>query len=178
MITLVLGGTRSGKSAVAERFALSFGTDIAYIATAVVDPNDAGLAERVAIHKDRRPSTWATIECGADLPGALLSNPGPVLVDSLGTWVSSHWDFVTEIDPLIDALTERKQPTIIVSEEVGLGVHPATELGLAFADALGEVNQRVAAVADRVVMVVAGRVLELPAATDIAHEVPSDGGQR
>lgn len=161
----------------AERFVSGFGTDIAYIATAVVDPDDFGLVERVTLHQDRRPSTWATIECGADLPGALLSNPGPVLVDSLGTWVSSHWDFVIEIDPLIDALTERKQPTVIVSEEVGLGVHPATELGLAFADALGEVNQRVAAVADRVVMVVAGRVLELPSGTDIAHEIPKDGGR-
>ena len=167
MITLVLGGTRSGKSAVAERFAATYGPDIAYLATATVSPEDRGFAARVETHRARRPDTWATIECGVDLPGALLSNPGPVLVDSLGTWVSGHRDMAVAIDPLLDALTERKQPTVIVSEEVGLGVHPPTELGIAFADALGTLNQRVGAVADRVVLVVAGRVLELPDATDI-----------
>ncbi len=168
-ITLVLGGTRSGKSAVAERFVAGYGDDVAYLATAVMNAEDAGFAERIEKHIARRPSTWATVECGVDLPGALLSNPGPVLVDSLGSWVSGHWDFVIEIQPLLDALTERQQPTVIVSEEVGLGVHPPTALGVAFADALGMVNQQVAAVADRVVLVMAGRVLELPNATDISH---------
>ncbi len=168
MITLVLGGTRSGKSAVAERYAATLGDDITYIATAETPDTDTDFASRIATHRLRRPSSWATVECGTDLAAALLSNPGPVLVDSIGTWVAGHRDFAVAIEPLIEALTERLQPTIFVSEEVGLGVHATTELGRAFADRLGEVNQAIAQVADRVVLVVAGRVLDLPAITEIS----------
>jgi adenosylcobinamide kinase / adenosylcobinamide-phosphate guanylyltransferase len=84
-----------------------------------------------------------------------------VLVDSLGTWVARCDDFAVDTDALVAALTRRTSPTVVVSEEVGLGVHPETEVGRRWRDAVGEVNQAVAAAADRVLLVVAGRALEL-----------------
>ena len=158
MITLVLGGARSGKSDVAERLA-GLGRAVTYIATGVV--TDPDMEIRIAAHRDRRPPTWATVEAGRDLPRALRAARGPVLVDSLGTWLAGFEDFAADADELVSALTDRADHTVVVSEEVGLGVHPSTEIGRRFRDALGLVNQRVAAVADDVVLVVAGRVLRL-----------------
>ena len=164
MIVLVLGGTRSGKSGVAESIAESLGSAVTYVATAAVNPDDADHAARVAAHQARRPAHWSTVEC--EEPENLLrfldEIDGVVLVDSLGTWVAHHSDLTVGADGLLDALVGRTDPTVIVSEEVGLSVHAPTELGRRFADVLGMVNQRVAAVADRVLLVVAGRVLELP----------------
>ena len=168
MIVLVLGGTRSGKSEVAERLATGLadrsgiGT-VAYLATAG-PPADAEHAERIDRHRRRRPAHWTTREVGAALVPALETEPGPVLVDSLGTWVSAHPDLIVDPAPLLAALDGRAglgAPTVLVSEEVGLSVHPASELGRVFVDVLGELNRAVAARADRVLLVVAGRVLEL-----------------
>ena len=156
MIVLVLGGTRSGKSGVAESIAESLGSAVIYVATAAVNPDDADHAARVAAHQARRPTHWSTVECEEpeDLPR--------LLVDSLGTWVAHHSDLAVEAGGLLDALARRTDPAVIVSEEVGLSVHAPTELGRRFADELGLLNQQVAAVADRVLLVVAGRTLELP----------------
>lgn len=164
MIVLVLGGTRSGKSGVAESIAESLGPTVTYVATAAVNPDDADHAARVVAHQARRPSHWSTVECGEpeNLPRLLDEIDGVVLVDSLGTWMAHHSDLVVEADGLLDALTRRTDPTVIVSEEVGLSVHAPSELGRRFADELGMLNQQVAAVADRVLLVVAGRTLELP----------------
>lgn len=166
MITLVIGGTRSGKSVVAERIAAACGDDITYLATAWVDPGDADHAARIEAHRDRRPAGWRTIECPApgDLPAALISTPGPVLVDALGTWVTSHPDLVVDAGPLLDGLAARRAATVLVSEEVGASVHPESAIGRRFIDALGTLNQQVAVVADRVLYVVAGRAIELPPA--------------
>ena len=162
MITLVLGGTRSGKSAVAERLVPSDGRPVTYVATAVVGAGDHDMAARVARHRARRPAAWVTVEAGADLPGALRScREGSLLVDSLGAWVAATPDLAVDADDLCAALRERSGDSVVVSEEVGLGVHPATEVGRRFADVLGAVNQRVAAVADEALLVVAGRVLPL-----------------
>lgn len=164
MITLVLGGTRSGKSAVAERLAAAAPPPVAYVATARLDPGDADHAARIAQHRARRPPGWQTVECPdpADLAEILRRTRGTVLVDSLGTWVTGHPDLDPEPAALVDALRARSGATILVSEEVGLAPHAPTELGRRFADALGAVNQRVADVADRVLLVVAGRAVELP----------------
>jgi adenosyl cobinamide kinase/adenosyl cobinamide phosphate guanylyltransferase len=157
VITLVLGGTRSGKSRIAESLVDG---DVVYLATATVTDDD--LAARVARHRARRPSGWTTIECGADLAGALRSCDGrPALVDSIGTWLVSEPDFGVDVDGLVRALRSRAAPTVVVSEEAGLGVHPESEAGRRWADALGEANQAIAAVADEVLLVVAGRVLRL-----------------
>ena len=161
MITLVLGGARSGKSAVAEQLAARLPVPVTYVATARVDPADADHVERVAAHRARRDPTWTTVEAADDLAAALRSLSGSVLVDSLGTWVSSAEGFEVDAGDLVAALRDRHGDTVVVSEEVGLGVHPSSDLGRRFRDALGTVNQAVAEVADQVLLVVAGRVLPL-----------------
>lgn len=165
MITLVLGGARSGKSEVAESLAArSAGTESAVVYVATGTETDDEMAARIAAHRSRRPPQWTTVECGADLVGAIrdLSGDGaPVLVDSLGTWVAATDDLDAEVAGLLDALTRRAGDTVVVSEEVGLGVHPASEAGRRFRDVLGEVNRAVAGIADDVLLVVAGRVLPL-----------------
>ena len=166
MITLVLGGASSGKSLVAEEIAASSGDDVTYVATAVPAPGDTDHAARIEAHRQRRPAGWSTLECIAapDLARHLRQIAGVALVDSLGTWVTLQpaFDVAGEIDDLLAALAERVTPTILVSEEVGLAVHPPTEAGRRYVDAVGALNQRIAAVADQVLLVVAGRIVELP----------------
>ncbi|MGP8005530.1 MAG: bifunctional adenosylcobinamide kinase/adenosylcobinamide-phosphate guanylyltransferase [Acidimicrobiales bacterium] len=176
-LTLVLGGTRSGKSEVGERLIVDqagSGAAVTYLATAAwtTDPADVAWAERFEAHRVRRPATWCTVEVdpGADLGEGLRELTGPVLVDSLGAWLAGFPGFDCDTDRLRADLVARTLaghgPTVIVSEEVGLGVHPPTEVGIAFADALGTLNRQVASVADRVILVVAGRVLDLPRPED------------
>ncbi len=161
MITLVLGGARSGKSEIAESL-MPPPAAVTYLATAVVDPGDADFAARVAAHRARRPGSWQTVECGADLPRGLERAEGAALVDSLGTWVAATPGFAVDTAALCEVLARRRNAdTVVVSEEVGLGVHPETEIGRTFRDVLGALNQAVAAVSDEVLLVVAGRVLRL-----------------
>jgi len=163
MIALFLGGSRSGKSVAAERRLLTIEGPLRYVATGVV--TDADMAARIDAHRARRDPRMETVEAGLDLAGALVDLADvPVLVDALGTWVARHRDFAVDIDAVLGALrarSERGTPTVIVSEEVGLGVHPETQIGRQFRDALGIVNQRVADVADEVFFVIAGRLLPL-----------------
>jgi len=163
VIVLVLGGARSGKSAYAERRAASLPKPVSYVATACVD-GDADLAARVDEHRARRPDSWTTIEAGPDLPDVLLATRGTVVLDALGPWVAAAPEFGVDTAELCDALAGRDGDTVVVSEEVGLGVHPSTAAGQQFRDVLGELNQAVATVADEVVLVVAGRSLRLEAA--------------
>ena len=160
MITLVLGGTRSGKSALAEKIAAGDGAAVTYVATGWA--SDPAMEQRIAAHTARRPAHWTTLEVVArDLAPALLELEGTVLVDALGTWVAAHPDFKLDVTALIEALVTRNGDTIVVSDEVGLGVHPSTEVGQQFRDVLGSVNLAVAEVCDQVLLVVAGRVLPL-----------------
>lgn len=152
-VTLVLGGARSGKSAVAERRAGDGA--VTYVATGRAED----MPERVAAHRARRPAHWSTLET-LDVVGA-LSEPGPMLVDSLTAWVAAADGFSVDAEALCRALAEHEGDVVVVSDEVGLGVHPSTEVGRLFRDALGVVNQAVAAVADEVLLVVAGRALQL-----------------
>jgi adenosyl cobinamide kinase/adenosyl cobinamide phosphate guanylyltransferase len=160
VITFVLGGARSGKSELAERIAARLPAPITYLAT-LVPGGDPDLAARIEAHRVRRPAGWRTVEAGAELPDVLCSVPGPVLVDGLGPWVAASPGMIVDAGALCAALTGRGAGTVVVSDEVGLGVHPATEDGRRFRDALGTLNQSVAAVADEVLLVVAGRVLRL-----------------
>jgi adenosylcobinamide kinase / adenosylcobinamide-phosphate guanylyltransferase len=159
MITVVLGGARSGKSVVAER--LATGGAVTYLATGVA--TDPGMAARIEGHRQRRPASWATVEVNddGDLAEALRSTVGMALVDGLGTWLARRPDFAADAGALCAALVGRDGDTVVVSDEVGLGVHPSTEVGRSFRDALGLLNQAVAEVADDVLLVVAGRVLSL-----------------
>jgi len=160
VITLVLGGTRSGKSEVAESLATTgHGVGVTYVATGT--PYDDDMAARITAHRARRPASWPTVEAGTDLPALLATLEGPALVDSLGTWVAAHAGLAPDVDALHRALVARTADTIVVSEEVGLGVHAETEAGRRFADVLGELNRAVADVADEVLLVVAGRALPL-----------------
>lgn len=162
MITLVLGGARSGKSAVAEGLAARSGDPVTYVATAAVNPVDVDHVERIGRHQSRRDPRWTTVEAtGVHAVEVLGSISGTVLMDSLGTWLTGHEGLVADLSALCAALASRAGDTIVVSEEVGLGVHPSSELGQRFRDALGEANLAVAAVADDVLLVVAGRVLPL-----------------
>ena len=170
MIVLAIGGTRSGKSEFAERYAARLSD-----AVTVVIPrpplagDDLDLAARVAIHRARRPSGLATVECRSALPEAVLAAPGVALIDSLGTWVANTLEFAVDTDALINALRTRTHPTVIVSEEVGLAIHAATPAGRQFTDRLGELNTAVAAIADSVFLIVAGRALRLEDADSIVE---------
>jgi adenosyl cobinamide kinase/adenosyl cobinamide phosphate guanylyltransferase len=159
VITLVIGGTRSGKSDVAARVAAALGEPVTVVVPTVVA--DESFAQRVRAHQARRPDSWATVECGPALPNAIRTTTGTVLIDSLGSWVAGTDGFAVDTAALLDALRRRPDPTVVVTEEVGLSVHAPTDAGLRFTDRLGEVNEAVADVADRVLLVVAGRVTRL-----------------
>jgi adenosylcobinamide kinase/adenosylcobinamide-phosphate guanylyltransferase len=165
VITLVLGGARSGKSAVAEQLTARWAVSgrAIYVATAVPDPDDADFAARIAEHRSRRPAGWLTEELprGADLAEMLRRLDGTILIDSLGTWLAGAPDFAVDVDDLVASLTSHLGHLIVVSDEVGLGVHPSSGAGRAYRDAIGELNQRVAAIADQVLLAVAGRVIQL-----------------
>ncbi|MCM6773407.1 nicotinate-nucleotide--dimethylbenzimidazole phosphoribosyltransferase [Nocardia sp. CDC159] len=161
---LVLGGIRSGKSAFAEELAGRAGV-VRYIATAAVDPKDADFTERVAAHRVRRPGQWTVVE--GDPVAALAEPVRMTLVDDLGTWLTGRIDaraaweaprgtVAEDIDALVSAVRDYPRGLVLVSPEVGLGVVPATRSGRLFADEIGELNQRLAAVCDEVYLVVAG----------------------
>ena len=158
MIALVLGGARSGKSAFAERLAGSLPAPVTYVATGTASDED--MAERIDRHRARRPADWRTEEVGPDLADGLDRVTGTVLVDSLGSWVAAC-DMAPDVEQLLAVLLRRTGDAVLVSEVVGLGVHPPTALGVRFRDAVGEVNAAVAEVADDVRLVVAGRGLRL-----------------
>jgi adenosyl cobinamide kinase/adenosyl cobinamide phosphate guanylyltransferase len=163
VIILLLGGARSGKSLVAERLAATLPEPVSYVATSPPESvsADPDMAARVAAHRARRPASWRTIEPGEQLCTAVADLPGTLLIDGLGAWVAARPDFDVDTSGLCRAVTTRGGDTVIVSDEVGLGVHPASDAGRRFRDALGEVNQAVAAIADDVLLVVAGRTLRL-----------------
>jgi adenosylcobinamide kinase/adenosylcobinamide-phosphate guanylyltransferase len=157
----VLGGARSGKSEWAERLANALPQPVTYVATATA--SDPDFAARIQAHRQRRPAAWPTAEAGADLLAILARLDGSVLVDSLGTWVAAQPDFEVGTPELCGLLQARKATasTVVVSDEVGLGVHPYTAAGGRFRDALGLLNRAIADIADDVVLVVAGRALRL-----------------
>ena len=159
-LTLVLGGQRSGKSAYAEAL-IGEETKALYVATA--QAFDEEMTARVATHKKRRGSNWITLEEPFDLAGVVVANSGsscPVLIDSLAAWVSNlivgDKDFEKQTENFIDALRGIKSSFVIVSDEVGQGIIPDNALARRFIDALGKINQLIAAQADTVVFVTAG----------------------
>jgi adenosylcobinamide kinase/adenosylcobinamide-phosphate guanylyltransferase len=163
---LVLGGSRSGKSAHAESL-LADRAGVTYLATSAPSGDDAEWAARVEAHRARRPASWTTVETTA--PSELV-RPGTVLVDSVTTWVAALMDetgvwadengagerLAARCDALVDAWARTPAHVVAVSDEVGLGVVPETRSGRLFRDTLGSVNQRLAGTADEVWFVVAG----------------------
>lgn len=172
--TLVLGGTRSGKSSHAEAL-LGDRPDVIYIATGGSREEDPEWRARIAAHRARRPMTWTTVE-STDIASTLDQADGPVLIDCLALWLTAQLDAMnawhrlgsgewsslveeggTRIDALIDALMHCPQDVVLVSNEVGMSVVPMTPSGRLFADLLGMLNMRVSGICRRTVLMVAGR---------------------
>ncbi|MFR9674855.1 bifunctional adenosylcobinamide kinase/adenosylcobinamide-phosphate guanylyltransferase [Streptomyces sp. TR06-5] len=175
--TLVLGGARSGKSAEAERRLETF-PDVLYVATGGVRDGDTDWAERVATHRARRPASWRTAET-CDLVPLLEEADGPaLLIDCLALWLTDAMDAVDAWDDdrwqrggarelaervarLAAAVRGTRRTVVLVSNEVGSGVHPASASGRRFRDELGRLNAAVAAECESVVLAVAGAMLPL-----------------
>lgn len=166
--TLFIGGARSGKSDLAVRLAQQWPAAVTFVATARAGDDD--MATRIARHKDDRPEDWALVEnelFDADALGAIDAS-SLVIIDCLTLLVANQ--LFAEIDDeqivasgvaMTRAARERSGPTLIVTNEVGMGIHPETELGRRYRDLLGRVNRAVAAEADRSFLIVAGRALAL-----------------
>lgn len=165
-VTLFLGGARSGKSTAAQRYALAAGGTPVYVATARPS-EDEEFAERLARHRADRGAAWVTVEEDRDLVGALGSHRSPdhvVVVDCLTLWLTNVLLDDDDVEAAVDGLcAELARPggdVAVVSNEVGQGTVPMHALTRAFRDHQGRCNQRVAAVADRVRLLVAG--IEVP----------------
>jgi adenosylcobinamide kinase/adenosylcobinamide-phosphate guanylyltransferase len=164
-LTLVLGGARSGKSAYAEGLIRQCAPPWTYLATALAFDDE--MRARIDQHRGRRDERWRTAEAPLQLVEAISAPelPRPLLIDCLTLWLSNTLlagaDLTAASDRLIDALAAANGPMVAVSNEVGLGIVPDTPLGREFRDAQGWLNQRVAAVADRVVLLAAGLPLTL-----------------
>ena len=163
-LTLVLGGARSGKSRYAESLVTALPAPWIYVATA--EARDAEMAERIAAHQARRGAGWRTLETPRDVVGALTAHgTTPLLVDCLTLWLANavlaSADVDAEIERLEAALTQAAAPIVLVANEVGFGIVPDDALGRRFRDLQGVLNQRIAARADRVVLVVAGLPLTM-----------------
>jgi adenosyl cobinamide kinase/adenosyl cobinamide phosphate guanylyltransferase len=167
MLTLLLGGARSGKSAMAVEMGRRHDGPVLFLATAPPSV-DADIDDRIARHRADRPD-WPTIEEPLALAAALdRCGDAFVVVDCLTLWVSNmmeRGDSDAEVEAAsVDAIaraTGRAGATVVVSNEVGLGVHPETPLGLRYRDVLGRVNQQWAAAADTALFLVAGRSFRL-----------------
>lgn len=181
--TLLLGGARSGKSEEAEA-RVAADPDVTYVATGPAPGDDPAWLARVKLHRDRRPRHWRTVETtdvaavltGADAPGRTL------LIDGIGTWLAAVFDECgawpdaepggdaeratadvrRRCDALVAAWRRTRARVVAVSDEVGLGVIPATAAGRLFRDELGRLNQRLARESEEVALVIAGRPLPLP----------------
>jgi len=183
MIELILGGARSGKSALAEQQAQDSGLAVTYIATA--QAGDGEMARRIAHHQARRPTEWGLVEEPLHLAKVLAAKAAPdrlLLVDCLTLWLSNllfsgeagkQADagqaidcplLTTEISTLLEQLPPLPGRIILVSNEVGLGIIPLGAVTRLYVDEAGRLNQRIAALADRVTFVAAGLPLVLKGA--------------
>ncbi len=163
-LTLVLGGARSGKSRYAESLIATLPPPWLYVATA--QAGDEEMTARISAHRKRRGPDWRTIEAPRHLVAALQeAGTTPVLVDCLTLWLTNlvlaDIDIETETAHLDRALAAAGAPVVLVANEVGSGIVPGHPLGRKFRDLQGVLNQRVAARADRVVLMVAGLPLAL-----------------
>jgi adenosylcobinamide kinase/adenosylcobinamide-phosphate guanylyltransferase len=175
--TLVLGGARSGKSAEAER-RLAALPEVLYVATGGTRDGDADWADRVALHRERRPAGWRTLETRDLVPLLADASGPPLLIDCLGLWLTDvldtegAWDdeawhngaarrVRARADELAAAWRTTRRTAVAVSNEVGSGVVPATSSGRRFRDELGRLNATMASESDHVLLLVAGLPLRL-----------------
>jgi adenosylcobinamide kinase/adenosylcobinamide-phosphate guanylyltransferase len=175
MKELILGGARSGKSALALERARASAREVVFIATAMA--SDDEMRARIERHRCERPSEWKTFECPVQLASAIreIGEEPFVIVDCLTLWLtnilfphSSHdalnadeGTFAHETENLYATLRQHSGDMVLVSNEVGWGLVPDNPIGRRFRDEQGRVNQRVAALCDRVTLVAAGLPLTL-----------------
>jgi adenosylcobinamide kinase / adenosylcobinamide-phosphate guanylyltransferase len=170
--TLLVGGARSGKSTLAVRMAAAYEGPVVFVATA--EARDDEMTARINEHRATRPSTWATAEAPTDLASTIAgaSDDAFVVLDCLTLWVSNELgagaparEVLAHADDVAGLLAERSSPSVVVSNEVGLGIVPVNELARTYRDLLGRVNTAFAARAARTLFVVAGLGLPLEAVT-------------
>lgn len=170
-VTLVLGGARSGKSTHAEKLVtgtLHGGAPRPAVYVATAEAGDVEMATRIMAHRARRGTAWSTLEEPLKLAETLEAagtRGQPILVDCLTLWLSNLMhagaDLDEAADDLVRALDDCPVPVVMVSNEVGLGIVPETPLGRSFRDAQGRLNMRMAARADRVILMAAGLPLTM-----------------
>lgn len=172
MIRFILGGARSGKSRYAEQLASDSEKEVIYIATA--QAYDDEMKTRISHHKSQRPAHWKTIEETINIDKALSDNDEIttcILIDCLTLWLTNllcaKHDIMAATQALMDALSHAKSDIILVSNETGMGVVPMGELTRRYCDEAGWLHQDIAALADQVVLMVAG----LPV---VIKDVPSE----
>jgi adenosyl cobinamide kinase/adenosyl cobinamide phosphate guanylyltransferase len=167
MLTLLLGGARSGKSSLAVEMGRRHDGPVTFVATS--EPIDGDMSGRIARHRAERPG-WPTVEEPLDVAGALAAADAAdlVIVDCLTLWIGNllhrgdtDADVEARSQDAAETAAARHGPTVVVSNEVGMGVHPETPLGMRYRDLLGRVNQQWAAAADTSLLLVAGRAVPL-----------------
>jgi adenosylcobinamide kinase / adenosylcobinamide-phosphate guanylyltransferase len=172
-LVVLLGGARAGKSALAVELAAASGARVTYLATA--EALDEEMAERIAVHRRERPEHWQTVEEPVELRAAVSRVPvaETLVVDCLSLWAANVLERLgapaveTEARRAAEVAAARDGLTVAVSNEVGLGIVPATPLGRAYRDVLGRVNAAWVAASDRAALVVAGRTLQLDAPSEV-----------
>ena len=162
---LITGGTRSGKSIVAENLILTYKKKPVYIATAKIFDNE--MAKRISKHKDRRSQLWIEYEAYTNLVEVInkTDHLGPRLVDCLTMWLNNlifeKIDWKSEVSRLVECLVKQQQPIILVTNEVGSGIIPENKLARQFSDIVGETNSIIASNVDAVFLVVSGVSLKI-----------------
>ncbi len=181
-LVLVCGGVRSGKSAIAAQFAAAAGAPVCYVATGAA--SDPEMAERIARHRASRPAGWRIVETTEPLAALQAAGTATVLVDGIAPWLArlmtdevlwtsaevaplgpdgraAHERALTQVRHFASAAAARPPLTVVVAEESGLGVVPQGAATRRYLDLAGDAAQTLAAAAERVLLVVAGRVLDL-----------------
>ncbi len=176
-LTLLLGGARSGKSSLALRMASAAGEPVTMVVTG--RPSDDEMVERIRRHRAERPVEWVTIEEPLDLSQAIRSSPSasPMIVDCLTLWVANLLETGCADEEVerrarhgARIASSRDGPTFAVSNEVGSGIVPVNDLARRYRDVLGRTNQLWAEVAERTLLVVAGRALRLDSPDEVTDE--------
>jgi adenosylcobinamide kinase/adenosylcobinamide-phosphate guanylyltransferase len=177
-LSLLIGGVRSGKSALAVALAARQSSPIVFLATA--QAGDADMAERIAAHARERPASWQTIEEPLQLRSAIedVDEGDCLIVDCLTLWTANALEAFgageTETCAMAAARVAAARPglTVAVTNEVGMGIHPQTPLGRSYRDLLGRVNVIWADAADDVYLLVAGRALALARTDSLGGRLP------
>jgi adenosyl cobinamide kinase/adenosyl cobinamide phosphate guanylyltransferase len=167
-LTVLLGGARSGKSALASRLASETARPVIVVVTA--EARDEEMTDRIRRHRDARPPAWTTVEAPIDLASAVddVGSEASLVLDCLSLWVSNAMEaglgderIVDEAREIAAELAKRDAPAVVVSNEVGLGIVPVNALARRYRDTLGRVNATFVAEADRAYFLVAGKALAL-----------------